>query len=185
MSLFVTMTGMIRVDEVERVATPQRILEKITPQREPAEVRTVEREFAPIVEVALPPMPPVSKIASKVGGLPVPVLKTDGWLVSRDVINFRPPAPQAIGERVAQAVRQPTASYPPAMARIGQGGTCEVHFSLSTRGLPYDISATCSHPGFEKEAAKAVGKAQFLPEIRQGVPVESHNYVYPMEFRLQ
>jgi TonB family protein len=64
-------------------------------------------------------------------------------------------------------------------------GSCDVHFSLSTRGLPYDITAACSHAGFEKEAVRAVSKAEFLPEIRQGLPVESHNYVYPMEFRLQ
>ena len=186
LGLFVTMTGLIRVDEVELLGKPQRVLEKITPQRIPPPVKTIDRVLAPIVGVSLPPMPPVSMIGSKVDGLPMPVLKTDdGWLASRELIHFKPPPPQAIGERVAQAVRQPAASYPSAMARNGKEATCEVHFSLSTRGLPYDISAACSHPGFEKEAAKAVGRAEFLPEIRQGVPVESHNYVYPMEFRLQ
>lgn len=185
LGLFVTMTGLIRVDEVELIEKPQRVLPTITPTREPPEVKTIDRAIAPAVDIALPPMPPVSKIATKVDGLPVPVLQTDNWLVPREVISFKPPVPQAMGERVAQAIRPPAASYPAAMARKGQEGTCDVHFSLSTRGLPYDISASCSDSGFEKEAVKAVGRAEFLPEIRQGVPVESHNYVYPMEFRLQ
>jgi protein TonB len=60
-----------------------------------------------------------------------------------------------------------------------------VHFSLTARGLPYDVVAVCSPSGFENEAARAVSRAEFLPEIRQGMPVESHNYVYPMEFKLQ
>lgn len=183
--LFVAMTELVRVDEVTLVEKPQRNLAKITPQRLDSEpVRTI-RLSAPLVDVLLPPLPPVLKTTSKADGPPMPVFQSGSIPVPREVINFPPPVPEALGERLAQAIRQPVPSYPQAMARKGQEGACEVHFSLTTRGLPYDVSATCSHAGFEKEAVRAVGRAEFLPEIRQGVPVESHNYVYPMEFRLQ
>nr|WP_321362362.1 TonB family protein [uncultured Hyphomonas sp.] len=185
LGLFVTMTQLIRVDEVELSPVVHRPLLAITPQHEESEPRLIDRVRAPVVDVELPPMPPVSKTATSVDGLPVPVIDRGDWSVPLDTIRFTPPAPQAIGERVAQAIRPPVASYPADMARRGLEGSCDVHFSLTTRGLPYDVSATCSHAGFAKEAVRAVGRAEFLPEIRQGVPVESHNYVYPMEFRLQ
>lgn len=185
LGLFLTMTQLIQVDEVELTPVAHRPLTAITPQSEPVETRRIDRVPAPVVDMELPPMPPVSKIASKVGGLPVPVIDRGDWGLPREAVRFAPPAPQAIGERVAQAIRPPVASYPGDMARRGMEGSCDVYFSLSTRGLPYDVTATCSHAGFEKEAVRAVSKAEFLPEIRQGLPVESHNYVYPMEFRLQ
>jgi len=183
--LYLAMTELIRTDEVVLVEKPQRILTDITPEREIDDTVRIKWTPAPIVNVNLPPMPPVTRKDSKVEGLPVPVIGPGDWGLTREVINFQPPPPQPMGERTARPVRLPAASYPQSMAARGLEGTCNVHFSLSARGLPYDIDASCSHPGFEKEAAKAVGKAEFLPEIRQGVPVQSHNYVYPMEFRLQ
>jgi len=185
LGLFATMTQLIRVDEVELPKVVQRPLSTITPQREPSDpVRTDRKPVTPL-NVELPPMPPVSKIDPGVSGFPVPVIQPGNWTLLRETIRFAPPAPQAMGERLAQAIRPPVASYPRSMASKGLEGTCDVHFSLSTRGLPYDVTANCSHAGFEKEAVRAVSRAEFLPEIRQGVPVESHNYVYPMEFRLQ
>ncbi|MAU67600.1 MAG: energy transducer TonB [Hyphomonas sp.] len=185
LGLFVTMTQLIRVDEVELAPVTHRPLPIVTPQHKETEPNRIDRFPAPVADVELPPMPPVTKSVSSVEGLPVPVIDRGNWDLQREAIRFEPPAPQAIGERIAQAIRRPVASYPADMARRGMEGSCDVHFSLSTRGLPYDITAACSHAGFEKEAVRAVSKAEFLPEIRQGLPVESHNYVYPMEFRLQ
>ena len=184
LGLFVTMTQLIRTDEVVLVEKPQRVLSKVTPEHVEAEPIRSIREHAPPVEVLLPPLPPVSKTASKVEGTPVPVFEAQDWGLTHETIRIQPPAPQPVGERIAQAIRPPVASYPRDMATKGQEGTCDVHFSLSTRGLPYDVTARCSHHGFEKEAIRAVSRTEFLPEIRQGVPVESHNYVYPMEFKL-
>tara|TARA_R110002051_G_scaffold10866_2_gene40518 strand:- start:10924 stop:11613 length:690 start_codon:yes stop_codon:yes gene_type:complete len=183
--LFVTMTQLIRVDEVELAPVVHRPLLTITPQHKESEPNLIDRVPAPDVDLELPPMPPVTKTGPTVEGLPLPVIDRGDWDISREPIRFASPAPQPIAERIAQAIRPPVASYPADMARRGLEGSCDVHFSLTTRGLPYDISATCSHAGFEKEAVRAVGRAEFLPEIRQGVPVESHNYVYPMEFKLQ
>jgi protein TonB len=185
LGLFLAMMQLIRVEEVELSEVTHRPLPIIIPQRIISEPKLIIRNPAPPVDVELPPMPPVTRIATTVGGLPVPVIERGDWGVIRETIRFDPPAPQAIGERIAQAVRLPVASYPSVMAQKGLEGDCDVHFSLSTRGLPYNITAKCSHAGFEKEAVRAVSKAEFLPEIRQGLPVESHNYVYPLEFRLQ
>ena len=185
LGLFVTMTQLIKVDEVELPKVVHRPLLTITPQIKPAEPQRTVRNPAPIVNVDLPPTPPIQKFEGSAEGLPVPVIGPGNWTFQRETVSFAPPAPQAMGERIAQAVRDPLPSYPRVMAANGVEGTCDVHFSLSTRGLPYDVTAKCSHAGFEKEAARAVSRAEFLPEIRQGLPVESHNYVYPMEFRLQ
>ena len=177
LGLFVTMMQLIRTDEVVLTEKPQRILSKITYDHAEPEPYHSIREHAP-------PLPPLSKTASKVEGMPVPVFEAQDWGLTHETIRIQPPAPQPVGERIAQAIRPPVASYPRDMAAKGQEGTCNIHFSLSTRGLPYDVTARCSHRGFEKEAIRAVSRTEFLPEIRQGVPVESHNYVYPMEFRL-
>jgi protein TonB len=185
LGLFAAMIQLIRVEEVELPEVVQRPLSTITPQSEPSEPVRIDRKPAAPLNVELPPMPPVSKLDTGVSGLPAPVIQPGNWTLQRETVRFAPPAPQAMGERIAQAIRPPVASYPRSMASKGLEGTCDVHFSLSTRGLPYDVTASCSHAGFEKEAVRAVSRAEFLPEIRQGVPVESHNYVYPMEFRLQ
>ena len=185
LGLFAAMIQLIRVDEVELPEVVQRPLSTITPQSEPSEPVRIDRKPAAPLNVELPPMPPVSKLDTGVSGLSAPVIQPGNWTLLRETIRFAPSAPQAMGERIAQAIRPPVASYTRSMASKGLEGTCDVHFSLSTRGLPYDVTANCSHAGFEKEAVHAVSRAEFLPEIRQGVPVESHNYVYPMEFRLR
>jgi protein TonB len=185
LGLFIVMTQLIRADEIELIEKDARPLFAITPQHIDSEPEISIRDVAPPVDLKLPPLPPVTRTVGNIDGFPMPVLTTGDWSLPREVISFSPPNAQPIGERVATPIRPPVAAYPPRMAASGLEGACEVHFSLSSRGLPYDVVAACTQSGFEKEAAKAVSRAEFLPEIRQGMPVESHNYVYPMEFKLQ
>ncbi|HAE94227.1 MAG TPA: hypothetical protein DCG65_06680 [Hyphomonas atlantica] len=63
-------------------------------------------------------------------------------------------------------------------------GECLVRFSLTARGVPFNVVADCSHRGFESEARRSVEKAEFLPGILKGQPAESHGFSYPLQFRL-
>ena len=129
-------------------------------------------------------MPPVQKIDREIQG-PAAYTPTAGhWQIPRETIRFVPAQAHPMEGRIATPVRQPVPVYPRDLAQQGVSGKCDVSFSLTMQGRPYDVTAKCTHPGFEKEAARAVSKSEFLPKIEQGMPVESHNYVYPLEFRI-
>ncbi len=180
-ALFFAMTALIRTDEVQLTEKVERPLYPITPQHEPTKALEIDRKVPQPTEIELPPLPPVQKVTASTGPGLVFDYGFDGWTLPKQEVSFTPPQARPMGTRSATPVRPPVASFPADMARRGISGKCDVRFSLSSRGLPYDITAACSHPGFEKEAVRAV----FLPKIQDGMPVESHNYVYPMEFALQ
>ena len=183
--LFFAMTGLIRTDEIVLVKKEPRILTPVTPTRETPEPVTHDRRIELPEQVELPPAPPVQRPTVRDSGVPMPVIGRVPEALPGKLTDFIRPVAQPIGERIATPVRPPVPTYPRDMAARGVSGTCTVHFSLSIRGLPYDVTAACSHPGFEKEARRAVSRAEFLPEIRDGQPVESHKLVYPLEFTLQ
>ncbi len=92
--------------------------------------------------------------------------------------------PAVIDERGARPLRDPLPSYPPALARKGIQGDCDVTLDVDVRGQPVNISAQCSHSGFEREAERAVSRVQFAPKIVRGKAVERRGVVYPIEFRI-
>lgn len=112
-------------------------------------------------EGVLPPLPPVVN-ASMLGMQEMPVMP-------RDITPLRPPVP----------------TYPVKAITNGIEGTCDVRLSVSSQGKPYNIAATCSHRVFQKPAERAMGKTNFMPQIRAGRAVEVHNVVYPLEFKLE
>lgn len=183
--LFFAMNGLIHTDDIQLVEKKPRILLPITPTRTEPPPPLDGRKPVEIVQVDLPPLPPVQNVPTTTDWAPVPVVGQVPAELPKRLEKITMPVVRPIGERIAIPVRDPVLSYPRDMAARGISGTCEVHFSLSTRGLPFDVVAKCSHPGFEKEARRAVSRTEFLPEIRDGQPVESHNVVYPLEFRMQ
>ena len=183
--LFVAMNGLIHTDDIQLVEKQQRILLQITPSRPAPPPPREGHEPVRISEIDLPPLPPVQNVPTATDWAPVPVIGEVPAELPVRLEKVAMPVVRTVGERIATPVRDPVLTYPRAMAIQGISGTCDVHFSLSTRGLPFDVVANCSHPGFEKEARRAVSRAEFLPEIRDGQPVESHNVVYPLEFRMQ
>ena len=86
----------------------------------------------------------------------------------------------------AEVIRKPIPEYPQKALRYGRAieGSCEVEFSVSRFGRPYDISADCTDDIFEEPARDAVRAAKFKPKTVDGIPVESHKVVYPIEFSL-
>ena len=184
-ALYFTMTGLIRVNDVQLVEQEYRPLPVVTPTRPEPEPPRPDARVPPPEVLDLPPVPPMQKVDPGTIGMPVDFAAFTPDRAPLQKIDVVLPAVKPVGTRIATPVRPPVLSYPSIMAAQGMSGTCDVRFSLSTRGLPFDIVAKCSHPGFEKEARRAVSRTEFLPTIQDGEPVESHNLVYPLEFRMQ
>ncbi|MFN3313788.1 MAG: energy transducer TonB, partial [Hyphomonas sp.] len=79
-------------------------------------------------------------------------------------------------------VRAPRPSIPAAAIARGISGTCDVVFDVDTSGRPQNVVATCTDEMFRAEAERSVRRAEFLPAIRNGQPVEQRDAVYPLEF---
>lgn len=182
--LFLMASWLIRVDEVVLVAKPDRPIFSITPQ-------------AP--DTLKPPAvkPPPLTVADKPPPLPRMEVKTTGtapgFTFAPPVEDLTPtifrPAPISVSPIVGrhiQVVRAPAPSMPAIAVTRGISGDCEVFFNVDTRGRPFDITATCTDDIFRAEAIRSVGKAEFLPKVNaQGIAVEQHGAIYPLEFRVR
>ncbi|MCA8901431.1 MAG: TonB family protein [Hyphomonas sp.] len=184
-ALFLAMNHLIRTDLELPPALEMRPLPPLA-MPEPVDLTPNVRPKPVLNDVMdLPPPPAISTV--RTDSAPMPPVSLDPALpdLPLQAVSFTPLAASPIGERVPTPVRPPLPVYPTSQASRGAEGDCEVRFSLSPRGLPFDVVATCTDPGFEREARRAVSKAEFLPQIRDGQPVESHNLVYPLEFRFK
>ena len=102
---------------------------------------------------------------------------------SLDELTFTPLAYS--GPMEAIPIKPPRATYPRRALQMGLSGSCEVGFSVTAAGEPFNLSAVCSNDAFKAAAIRAVSKAQFSPgKTEEGVPVVTHNLVFPIEFRL-
>lgn len=182
--LFLVASWLIQVDEVVLVEKPDRPLERITPEvlttRPPIKVDT-----KPLTLADKPPPPPRIEVTTT-GTAP-------GFTFAPPVedvtpITFRP-GPISVSPLVGrniQVVRAPAPSMPAIAVTRGISGDCEVFFNVDTRGRPFDIAATCTDDIFRAEAIRSVGKAEFLPKVNaQGIAVEQHGAIYPLEFRVK
>ncbi|HPE48796.1 MAG TPA: TonB family protein [Hyphomonas sp.] len=183
--LFVGMTGLIRVDQLPDVQKTTRVLEPIPIPQEVFPPPAVNVLPIPPDEILLPPPPAVGTTRGDAPSLPKEVIFEPPRSVPSATPVLRPPMVSPVVDRRAIAVRKPAPDYPVSAIEKGLSGSCEVRFSLTSRGLPFDITAVCTHPEFEREALRSVGKAQFLPQVRDGQAVEAHNLVYPLEFTLE
>ena len=184
LSLFMTMEYLIRIDAIEiiEVKTPS-ITDFI------AEDPTVEepRSKKPLVERIETTPPPAILIIndnlSEVPALSAPIL--DHTPPALNVDDFIIPTSIHSGPTVAMAIRQPIPTYPKSALRQGLSGSCMVAFSLTQQGQPFNIAADCSDPAFTKSAERAVGKAAFSPaKDANGLPITSHNMVFPLEYKM-
>ena len=182
--LFMAMTFVVSVEAPPAEALEFRPLPKITPQLlEDFEPR--DYEPARQIEAAeLPPSPPPVLADARMGGVPAVVLTGHAPEVPKSGPLGPILAPGIQYSRVLQPLSEPVVAYPDALARRGVEGECEVRFSVNMRGQPFDVSATCSDPGFVRAAERAVARSEFAPQIVQGQPVERHGVVYPITFQL-
>ena len=185
--LFIVMSQLISVKEVNLEKGEQRVLTAITPQQQDSEVRTRQRSKPKRIDSAKKPPPPPKVSATKSNiNLPTPQIEgaapTELNLGRMQSLAIDP---VAISDRDAQPIRPPVPTYPQRAAERGIEGSCEVRFDVDTRGKPYNIQATCSDNVFKREAERAVGRVEFAPKIVRGKAAERRNVVYPLEFKLQ
>lgn len=181
--LFLTANALISVGEVNLVTSPQRVLEKVTPQMtETAGPRTKHRP-APL-EAAQKPPPPPRPVVSKEGIGPSGPVWSGEAPERFDIgnITFGAISASPIDGRDLVAVRPPVPTIPAAAVSRGISGSCNVSFDVDTAGRPQNISAQCTDNVFRAEAERAVRRAEFLPAIRNGQPVIQKNAIYPIEF---
>lgn len=184
--LFGLMTGLIQVDEVTLEEPETRVLKPFVPQTRPPEKPDTDRE-PPIRPEDVPTPPPPPKMSNVPSDAGLPPITLAGHVPDTIPVGSIVPiltGPQPIGDRVATPVRAPLPDYPQSALTRNLEGDCKVRFSISPRGIPFNIEASCTDRAFESEARRSVGRAEFLPQIVNGQPVESHGAIYPLAFRL-
>ena len=184
--LFLLMSALISVDEIELPEGETRVLAAITPQKQDSEVRTRSRSQPKRIDAAQKPPPPPKQSATK-SSINLPTPKIDGAVPQNlDLGRMKSLAidPVAVSDRDAQPIRPPTPSFPQRAAERGISGSCDVRFDVDTRGKPYNVQATCTDSVFKSEAERSVGRVEFAPKIVRGKPVERRNVVYPLEFNI-
>ena len=183
--LFALMERLIRVESVTLDETTSR---GITPfiAEEPVIDEPGGENLIKKIELKTPPPARNMDVPMRADIGPMPIVINESVpAVPSDLGNIiAPPAPY-IGSGKAIAVRQPVAKYPDRAVRAGLTGDCEVLFSLTAQGEPFNVTANCTDPVFERSAAAAVRKSAFVPaRTDSGRPREAHGLVWPMEFRL-
>lgn len=184
--LFLAANSLIAVDYVDLDEKESRVLEAVTPQKtDPGGPRRAIRvvQLDPAQKPPPPPTPgPPSLDIAPLGNLwggGVP----DTFGAGK--IDLQPVSAHPFDGRNLTPVRAPAPSIPAAAIHRGLSGSCDVHFDVDTAGRPQNVSAQCTDNIFKAEAERAVRRAEFLPAIRNGLPVEQKNAIYPIEFKVQ
>ncbi|MGH1421756.1 MAG: TonB family protein [Hyphomonas sp.] len=185
LSLFGLMQALIYVKDINVVEVPSRTLQAITPAHQDEPMTPTVRKPAPLQSVPVPPPLPQTQAINTAVGMPLPVIEAAAPAIP-EARPMQPTTPNiGMMERRAEPLSPPNVQYPQPMAKKGLSGSCDVTFSLSIRGLPFNTVANCSHPGFESAALKAVNRAEFLPQVGANGPIEAHGMVYPIDFQLK
>ncbi|WP_300376967.1 energy transducer TonB [Henriciella sp.] len=184
--LYQFMTAIIDADFVPPEDSARGVITAI-PLPSEQEAESVPRETRPDKHKLAdrPPPPPAYSATASDINLPtpafdgaVPDVTHIGRLLVEDV------TPVAIPNRRVEPLTPPSIAYPRSLASKGVEGLCEVQFDVSPKGKPYNVDASCSHPGFAREAENAVRRVRFAPEIIDGQARARRNVVYPIEFKL-
>ena len=187
--VFGLMTFMSSAVAAEFVVPDDRERVGLTPLLFPEDVIDephVDHKPAPQAEIVAPPdIPPLTGPQMEdpeiiVIAAPAP---TD-TLPSGDLGKMFRDSVVPIGERVATPIVNPQPVYPESRLRVGATAECDVRFSLTSGGIPFDVVADCTDAGFERSARRAVERARFAPEVRDGHQVETHGLVFPLMYNL-
>lgn len=92
--------------------------------------------------------------------------------------------PGTADDRNALPIWAPLITYPSNMAEQGITGWCEAIFNVSKDGIPENINAECTHPGFVKVVMESASTLRFEPKIKNGQPVRRKGVVYPVRFEI-
>ena len=187
LALFAAMQQLVEVDDFETPAQQFYDVEALIAQETEAPVKKRRPNVIRKDPVKAPPPPP--KLVKSVDNPKVPFSDYSGVAPAEygqvDLDQIKPKRTTAITVRRLQPLTPPIPAYPSAAASRGLSGTCEVFFSVSIRGEPFNVDARCSDRVCRTAAIKAVKKVKFAPKIRDGLPVTVNGVVYPLEFRME
>ncbi len=185
--LFFAMQALIEVDdfappEPVRYVIDQYLAAPEAPEELPVTVKPIQLE-------ELAPPPSAEPMVKTVQNIVLPIEGFSGAVpeqfVEPDLLQVRPMASGNVIVRNLQPLTPPTVVYPPRAATQGVQGDCDVYFSVSPKGEPFDVSADCTDPIFKRAAEKAVKKSKFAPKIKHGRALTVTGVVYPIEFKLE
>ncbi|MEO1642597.1 MAG: energy transducer TonB [Pseudomonadota bacterium] len=169
----------------QKSKTPPRVVEIAMPEQIEQPIRR-DRRIKLIDPVKMPPKPP--KLATHKGDIDFVPITLQAIAPTDAVFRGEVPSiltPVAVKDRTARPIRTPIVEYPIQAAKRRLEGTCDVRFSVSARGEPFEVKPDCSHQIFEAAAKRAVLRSQFAPRIEKGRAVQVRNVVYPIEFKLE
>lgn len=184
--LFLGMSALITRDYVKPDTVPSRLIERLTPMLDDADLapRPIEppRPIDPATKP--PPLPQLSATKSNID-LPVPYLGIAPFdIPGFDRVQPLDLTPNALPDTDARPIRPPEVAYPSRAIAQGIEGECLVTFDVDIRGRPYNVVADCTDSVFERAAYEAVSRVQFAPKILGGQARERRNVVYPLVFTL-
>ncbi|MBB34076.1 MAG: hypothetical protein CME88_12810 [Hirschia sp.] len=184
LGLFVLMEQLIRIDEITLEPVTTRVLPKITPEEPKIEEPRLREPVTPIDTIAPPDAQPVTPTHTQTVGIPMADIGPINMDIPSGMSDLTLIVPSYTGPVEAIPVRPPNVTYPRTAMNAGLSGSCEVLFSITPAGQPYNVNATCTDKLFVSAAEKAVSGAQFSPaKTPDGKPRAAHNLVYPLEFR--
>lgn len=186
LSLYAAMQNLIQVDDY---SAPDQQVYEMSPYIEQAQrddtVEPVKKLLRPD---PIDPPPMVDPLVKSVTNPNLPISGYSGVAPARyngpDLRILMPKRATSIVDRTIQPITAPMPVYPDSAAKRGVTGDCEVHFSVSPKGEPFNVTAKCSDKIFKRAAEKAVSKVKFAPKIRDGLPVTVTGAVYPIVFQM-
>ena len=92
--------------------------------------------------------------------------------------------PSIAEDRDAAPISAPLVTYPAAMAEQGIGAECQAILDVSADGLPENIRADCTHPGFVAVTIESAKTLRFEPKIKDGKAVRRKGVEYPLVFQI-
>lgn len=183
--LFSVMEYLIRIDQIEIAQVKSHTLTSFIAETATIEDVFIKDDVITKIEPATPPPAAPTLIHKTTDGAIL-----GGYTIAASTPDFKTSIPTIKtgvyrGPTKAIPIRSPLPTYPNRAQSMGISGSCEVAFSLSARGEPFNMVATCTHPAFVESAERAVGKAAFSPTKNDdGMPVITHNVVWPLEYKL-
>lgn len=93
-------------------------------------------------------------------------------------------APSVADDTDAKPIGAPLVTYPTELAAEGITGECKANFDVSSEGVPENITADCTHPGFINVTIESASTLRFEPKIKDGKPVQRRGVEYPLLFQI-
>lgn len=142
---------------------------EINPKVEDVQILERETNITEIKKIETPPPPPQIERA-KADRPAEPISQMEGAVPEFEAPEIdRSQFKITVSDRDAQPLVRIGPQVPP---NIEKSGHCQMRFSVSPEGLPFDVEATyCTERVIERSSIKAVQRWKYNPKIQDGRPV--------------